>query len=363
MAKNKKAKAPEVEDNLDVVYDGIPGADKVTDEDVKPFDVDLNFEDEPKAEDIEEDVEETTEEEEVEEVEETEPEVAEEEPTEGEEPEGEEPVEEAEGEGTESDSPEGVPEEPADDTRQSEEPVSEGADEEATKEPMIPKKRFDEVLAKQKALQKQLEEATNPQEKVEALPDYDFQAKELEYQQHILNGEGEKAAELRSEIREQERQTMLYEVQQQLGQTVQQSTEAAALQAKALELQAEYPVLDENHVSYDEVKAQEVMDLRDAYMIQGFQAADALQKATTLLMPAKEVESAPSSAPDPVIKKAQEKKKAANVDKKIKAAESQPPEMKGKNKVDKKIDIDLLSTDEFDALPEETLRRMRGDFG
>ena len=37
--------------------------------------------------------------------------------------------------------------------------------------------------------------------------------------------------------------------------------------------------------------------------------------------------------------------------------------MKGKNKVDTKVDINTMSVDEFDALPAETLRRMRGDFG
>ena len=37
--------------------------------------------------------------------------------------------------------------------------------------------------------------------------------------------------------------------------------------------------------------------------------------------------------------------------------------MKGKNKVETKIHVNSMSVDEFDALPAETLRRMRGDFG
>ena len=57
------------------------------------------------------------------------------------------------------------------------------------------------------------------------------------------------------------------------------------------------------------------------------------------------------------------KKKIANTNKKIEAAEKQPPAMKGKNKADKKVDINTLSSEEFAALPEETLKRMRGDFG
>ena len=38
--------------------------------------------------------------------------------------------------------------------------------------------------------------------------------------------------------------------------------------------------------------------------------------------------------------------------------------MKGEGaRGNKKIDLHTLSDDEFSALPEETLRRMRGDFG
>ncbi len=59
----------------------------------------------------------------------------------------------------------------------------------------------------------------------------------------------------------------------------------------------------------------------------------------------------------------QEKKKQANVSKKVAASQSQPPQMKGESTQNKKIvDINVLSDDEFSALPEETLRRMRGDF-
>ena len=73
------------------------------------------------------------------------------------------------------------------------------------------------------------------------------------------------------------------------------------------------------------------------------------------------VEEAPKE--DPVQKEITEKKKIANTKKKIEAAEKQPPAMKGKNKTEKKVDINTMSVDEFDALPPETLKRMRGDFG
>jgi len=95
-------------------------------------------------------------------------------------------------------------------------------------------------------------------------------------------------------------------------------------------------------------------------MIQGYTGSDALQKSVDLIMGKKE---SVTTTPDPVVQKIVEKKKIANTTKKLETAEKQPPAMKGKNKVDKKVDINKMSIDEFDALPAETLRRMRGDFG
>jgi len=347
MAKSKKNKAPEAE--ADIMYDGIPGADVLSEEEAsKNFEADLNFEDGdvefPKEDEIEE-IEESELTADTEEAEEAEPEEAETETVEA-----ESDTEEASGEETVLDSNEG-------DTQEPEGTVPEAVVE--TKEPMIPKSRFDEVLAKQKALAKKLEEATNPIEVISESPDYNFDAKEVEYQEAILNGEPEKATALRSEIRNAERQQMMFEVQNRMGKTVQQSTEAMDLQRKAHEIATAHPQLDETSSTFDEAVAQEVLDLRDAFIVQGFAGADALEKAT------KYVVGSPTPAPkkDIVGEKIVEKKKVANTTKKIEAADSQPPAMKGKNKTDKKIDLNVLSTDEFDALPEETLRRMRGDFG
>ena len=71
---------------------------------------------------------------------------------------------------------------------------------------MVPKSRLDEVLAKQKALEKQLDELrAQKQEPGEAPEAYDFDAKEVEYQNLVLDGEAQKAAALRKEIRAAER--------------------------------------------------------------------------------------------------------------------------------------------------------------
>ena len=50
--------------------------------------------------------------------------------------------------------------------------------------------------------------------------------------------------------------------------------------------------------------------------------------------------------------------------KKLKAAEAQPPELPGEsssNHGEKGIDLSTMTEEEFDALPEATLKRLRGD--
>ena len=241
-------------DNKDeLVFEGMPGADAKTEEDVQPFQVDMNFEDEPKEENVEEtETEETTEEEPV--AEETTEEVA------------EEQVEEPATEETESESEETEPESVQGDDEQPVEAVEEGSNEpevEEPKAPMVPKSRLDEVLAKNKEMQKKLQDMEGKETpEAEKLPEYDFVAKEKEYQDLVLEGETEKAALLRNEIRTAEREQLMSEMQSKMGQTVQQDRELHELNQKATEIMEVFPIFDEKSKSYDEKLTTEVMELQ-----------------------------------------------------------------------------------------------------
>lgn len=348
-----KTEAPQEEAGLlDVTYDGIPGADKLTEKDAAPFVEDLSFdldlEGNPKEEADSEEVEEDATDQ-----------------AEGDEPEEEAP---AESDDTPEDGDEGG--------EQVEEPVEEevvaeaddGSEVEDKKKLMVPKARLDEVLAKQKVLQKKLDEQLAQQAEVQAeAPQYDFEIKEAEYQQLVLEGETDKATSLRNEIRMAEREQTMFEVQQKMGQTVKQSQEAVQLQATAKVIEEQYPILDENSQDYNSELADEVVELRDAFIMQGYQASDALTKATKYVVA--------SEAPEPVVEESlpkkgngeiDQRKKRATVQKKIAAAEAQPPDLKGQGNAERgegTLDVNALSEDEFNALPEETLRRLRGDFG
>ena len=180
----------EVEDKA-LDFDVMPGADRVEDDDMP--NLDLSFEE------VEEVVPES-----VEEVEEEVPESVEDE------------IEEE----TVSEDEESTEEETDAEDEPEEEVVAEAP---KSKKPMVPKARLDEVLAKQKALQKQLDELNAANVKDEEAPEtYDFDAKEVEYQNMVLDGESAKAVALRREIRKAERAELEFEMRQEMSQTVNQ---------------------------------------------------------------------------------------------------------------------------------------------
>jgi hypothetical protein len=348
-----------------IVFDSMPGGDKKDLQGTDSFTVDLDFSEDATTEDTdpvateEQEVEEETTEEPETEVEETEPEAAEDE-TEAEAVDAGEETAKTTTETTD----EGAVQE---DVQQVEEELSQQIEEQ--KAPMVPKSRLDEVLAKQKALQKQLDDLqTAKVEAVTEAPEYDFAAKEAEYQQFVLDGESEKAIALRTEIRNAEKQQIMFEVQQTTTQNIQQSTEAQSLQAKATELEAQYPIFDVNSAEHDPDLLKEALELRDAFMIQGYDGAFALEKAVNTTLTLQKPELLQTEAPkvDPKVAELNKKKQTAKVSAKIEASQQQPPAMKGEGAAqrgDKPVDLNKLSEKEFSALPEETLKRLRGDFG
>jgi hypothetical protein len=233
---------------------------------------------------------------------------------------------------------------------------------------MVPKARLDEVLAKQKALQKQLDEINAATEKAaEAPEDYDFDAKEVEYQNMVLDGETDKAVALRREIRKAERATLGFEMRQEMSQTVTQDRQMTSLQQAANAMAEAYPVFNSNSESFDQDMTNEVVELRDAFIMKGYEAIDALSKAVKYVVKDHDLDT-PAQEASSLAGKAQKTdevaKKRAQVNKKLSAAEAQPPELPGEssaNHGDKPLDVSTLTEDEFAALPEATLKRLRGD--
>tara|TARA_Y100000361_G_scaffold1746_1_gene1454 strand:+ start:711 stop:1796 length:1086 start_codon:yes stop_codon:yes gene_type:complete len=359
------------EDKKDIVMDGMPGADPITEEDAKTFEVDLNFEDEvPAEEEVVEEAEAESEEEEVEFP--AEEEVVEEVVEEVEEEENADDAEDAEDQ-DEAEVPGEPEEEVVEDTTDIIEEEEIEKPKAPEKAPMVPKSRLDEVLAKNKKMQKQLEDIEKQQAETQAqAPQYDFEAQEIAYQEAILDGDSARASTIRSEIRAAEKEQLMFEMQAQMGHTVSMSQAEQELAVKAQEIGDTFDVLNENSENFNLELAEEVRDLRDAFVTQGYTPADSLAKATEYTLAAK-MPHLLNGAEDTVAaettkqnKAIVEKRQKTTVKKKLEASKSQPPKLKGEGtatRKDKVADINVLSDDEFSALPEDTLKRMRGDFG
>ena len=272
-----------------------------------------------------------------------------------------------------------VPEETTPEPEPEPEPVAAEAEQkeveaEATPEPvvdekkehMIPKTRLDEALQKQRALQKQLDDMQKEQFVAPAEPDtYDFESKELEYQELVLDGENKKAALLRQEIRHAEKQALMFEMQQNVNatvdQTVNQTKQGMEIEDVAEELARKYPTLDPEAKEFNEGYIEEVIELRDAFIGKGYEPADALIRSVKYIVADHNI---PESGTTTQPQQDELAKKRAQVAAKLEAAEQQPPDLVGEGSSTKgqsAVDIATLSDDEFAALPAATLARLRGD--
>lgn len=346
--------AEEQEDKLE--FETMPGADKLEERDA---DFSLNFGLDDEGNSTEEPQEEVAEDTAEETVAETEEDVSHETPEEETTAEAdEEPEEEVEEEVAELE----------------EEPEPEPAPKQ--KGQTVPKSRLDDVIKERNELRREMEAMKEAQKPPKPeVPAYDFEGKEKLYQDAILDGENEKAKAIRAEINEATRAQLSAELTQEVERTVNRKNEESALQIAADKLQQDFPIFNQDSSDYDEAITQEVIELRDAFITQGHRPVDALAKASDYVIKTNniavpEVEEstglAGKAAPPkkPVDEVATQRKKKAQVAQKLDAAAKQPPELPGEsssNHGEKALDISSLSEDEFNALPEATLKRLRGD--
>ena len=153
---------------------------------------------------------------------------------------------------------------------------------------------------------------------------------------------------------------------QKMTKTVSENKQLAALQQAASDLEASFPVFDQGSSDYNAEYTQEVIDLRDAFILKGENAVAALSKAAKFVVREYGLDNdvAPSLTAKPNKTVDEVAKKRAEVSRKLKAADSQPPELPGEssaNRGERTLDVSTMTEDEFNALPEATLRRLRGD--
>ena len=242
-----------------------------------------------------------------------------------------------------------------------EEPESEEDNDES---PSIPKHRFDEINERMKKAEeraKLLEEKLNDLAKPkdpEPEP-FDFAAKEKEAANALLEGDEEKYAELRTEIRAAEREEYLREAKKLASEGDEKVQTQLSLQEVGAKIEADYPQFVEGSDKYNGEAYDELMELYVGYMGTGkYSEPEALQKAadkTVKIYGFGEEAEADNVVPI--------RKKKPDVKKKTDAAGKQPPVMESsaQQEQDLTVNIATMSDEEFDALPDSKKRELRGD--
>lgn len=245
-----------------------------------------------------------------------------------------------------------------------EEEVEEVAAKSDEKSHMVPKSRMDEEIARRRQLEDRLaklEERSKPE--VAPEPEFDFDGKEAEYMDAVLDGETDKAQKVRKEIRSAERDSMAKELRGEIHNTTNITKQQLDLDVAVSDMIASYPVLDSTSDQADTDLIADANELMGMYAEKGMAQADALRKAVRMTLA--------SSMPELLQPKAVEtkpaaKKRTTDVNAKLDAANKQPAKLAGESAATRGNDVVNISTmtdSDFEKLSEAQMQRLRGDFG
>ena len=233
------------------------------------------------------------------------------------------------------------------------------------KQPMIPKSRLDEVLAKNKVLEQERDEAraaaaANAPKPDKDAKEFDFKAQEKLYMQAVRDGEDDKALEIRDAIRAAERAELTTATR---ADTVEVDDQTAMARAAAA-IEENFPQFVKGHADFNEEATNKVIAMRNALIASGSSMVGALNEAVEFVVNKygfdKPLEEAKKD--DKVVNLDDKRKK--DIQKKVDLQKKQPPDMDGegeRSRSQAEIDLDEMSEEEFNALPETTKKRMRGD--
>jgi len=242
----------------------------------------------------------------------------------------------------------------------------EGTEEAATQDQRIPKKRFDEVNERRKLAEKKLAEMeAEAQAAIDAENNaFDYDAKEKEYMELVVDGEFDAANVVRKEIRAAE--------QAQYEQQIVETSVATREQAKVdtvfadtlADLEASYPQFsDKQNANYNQDLVDEVLDLHETFLDRGYDPSVAIQRAVNYVAKANDIAAVDEVTTEAVKPQPGEKvvpKK--DILKKVVAKTTQPQNLPKSDTSEPSIDLSSMSEDEFDALPESKKKELRGDF-
>ena len=292
--------------------------------------------------------------------------------------------------------PEVTPDEPAEAASEPEAddaPV-EAAAEEAEPEPedkpkthMVPKSRMDQEAARRRAAESRLNELQqqldSPQAAAEAQRtfedmDIDFGDDAKQMFDRALDGDIDTANELfTSMIRKvatttanSTAQAVRNEFDNTLVQNEQANSEAGVIEV----LESSYDVFNPGSEAFSQDAVAETIAMQNGFISQGYTRADAMQTAANYYLKMHDIPIAgdtPPTAPEETAAEATPapapapKRAKEDVERNVEAAQAQPPTVdtgRAEPQGAPALDIARMSEEEIYALPESTLKRLRGDY-
>lgn len=279
--------------------------------------------------------------------------------------------------------PEPVEEEPVVDAQETaseaeKEPTSENAVEseteaEAPQKPIqIPKSRLDKEIARKKALQNQVEEL---QRQIDANKHTPGQQAEFVFEagddpkkmfDKVLEGDLDTANTLFSDMVTKAVQagiqTATANIDSRVTDQVRSANRAQTEAEVAEELENTYEIFRADSEEYDDALVGETLAIRDSFVARGYEPADAMRQAADYVIKVNK----PELLQEPTTEAAptQQTRNPQAVEKNVAAANQQPPSLPTStqgSKAPPEVDISNLSDEEFAALPQATLARLRGD--
>ena len=262
-----------------------------------------------------------------------------------------EPVGEPQAPPETAESPESSPPEP-------EKPAAEPE----TAEPRIPKSRFDQVNERRKLAEQRLRELEAEIEASKRVQqpgtEFNFDDAEQKYMEAVVDGEFDKAKQIRTQIRNAEREALASQALRLRDQATEGARQNLALDAEVSALQAQFPIFDAESEVFDEVITAEALDIFNGLVATGkYTPVAAVRKAAEMVTKANGI--APRSA-EPEAPKPPARDTKPDLSKKIEAANKQPPTKVVGSKGESKHNVLDMSEDEFASLPDSTLRKLRG---
>ena len=243
----------------------------------------------------------------------------------------------------------------------------------------IPKERFNEAVGKERAAREaaerkaaDLEARLHQEQKSEDISKKETELEKLEsdHTKALLDGKHEDAAKIMKQIRHGEREIARMENQESNARATSQAVEQVRWESAVARLEADYTVFNPESEDYD----QDLIDMAAALQAQLIRTermspSQALLEAGKRVV-AKMTKTAPVDEPKKGLAEAATQtgdRKATQVKKNVETAKAQPAALKnvGENsdKHGEKSEkpIDQMTMEEWNALPESTKARLRGD--